>query len=219
MEHAAGSTSMSGRPALSEVDWPETASPADDARGSDRCAIVYRESGRHGEFEVVVTDRRGECRSVARSPAFRRPAFGGLPRRDAARVAHEVLVRRLEAGGWWAVDSGGPWHELGFVRLRTPDMRIARSVLTVVRDAGRARFVAEELDTYGNPTPLVLSVPFGAPRFRRVRTSRRARAALEQLVRRMESDGWKVTAPVGREWYAISWWRSIDETLESPAPR
>jgi hypothetical protein len=201
---------MSERPALSELDWAEAVRPAADARGPDRCALVYRESRRHGEFEVVLTESGGSRRSVARSPAFRRPRFGGLRRRGAARVAHELLVQRLEACGWWPVDSGGPWHELGFVRLRTPGMRKVRSVLTVVREAGRARFVAEELDTYGNPTPLVLSVPFRAPRFLPVRPSRPARAALEQLVRRMEPDGWSVAAAVGKEWYAISFWRRSD---------
>jgi hypothetical protein len=122
-------------------------------------------------------------------------------------VAHELLVRRLEACGWWPVDSGGPWYELGFVRPRTSGMRTVRSLVTVVRQAGQARFLAEELDTYGKPTPLVLSVPFRAPRFVRVPQSAQARTALEELLRRMESDGWRVAATVGKKWYAISLWR------------
>jgi hypothetical protein len=122
-------------------------------------------------------------------------------------VAHELLVRRLEACGWWPVDSAGPRHELEFVRLRTSGMRTVRSLVTVVRQAGQARFLAEELDTYGKPTPLVLSVPFRAPRFVRVPQSAQARTALEELLRRMESDGWRVAATVGKKWYAISLWR------------
>jgi hypothetical protein len=208
--------------AIAEVDGfgrAELLRPAADARGPDRCAIVYKGSRRHGEFEVVVTGAGGSHEPVARSPAFRGPESGRPRRRGAARVAHELVVRRLEACGWWPVDSGGPWHELGFVRLRTADVRAVRCLLTVVRDAGQARFVAEELDTYGNPTPLVLSPPFGARRFLPVGPSRQATAALKQLVSRMESDGWKVATAVGKEWYAISMWRSIDTRPGLAAPR
>ena len=164
---------------------------------------------------MVVTDSGGSRRSVARSPAFRATRFLGLRRPRAARVAQQLLVRRLEACGWWPVDSGGSWHELAFVRPRTSGMRTARSLVTVVRQAGQARFLAEELDTYGTPTPLVLSVPFRARRFARVRQSAQARTALEQLVRGMESDSWRVAAGVGKEWYAISLWRPMDG---SPGP-
>jgi hypothetical protein len=67
-------------------------------------------------------------------------------------VAHELLVRRLEARGWWPVDSGEPRHELGFVfRPRTSGMRTVRSLVTVVRQGERARSLAEELDAYGKP--------------------------------------------------------------------
>ena len=192
---------------MSGVDSVELLRPAADTRGSDRCAIAYSASGRYGEFEVVMTDSGGSRRSVARSPAFRATRFRGLRRPGAARVAHELLVRRLEACGWWPVDSAGPWHELGLVRPRTSGMRTVRSLVTVVRQAGQARFLAEELDTYGKPTPLVLSLPFRAPRFAPVRQSAQAKTALEELVRRMESDGWRVAAAAGNEWYAISLWR------------
>jgi hypothetical protein len=94
-------------------------------------------------------------------------------------------------------------------------MRTVRSLVTVVRQAGQARFLAEELDTYGKPTPLVFSVPFRAPRFVRVPQSGQAKIALEELVRRMESDGWRVAAAVGKEWYAITLWRDMDG---SPGP-
>jgi hypothetical protein len=178
-----------------------------NARGPDRCAIVYRGSGRYGEFHVIVTQKDGSSRSVARSPAFRAPSFGRLRRRGPARVAHELLVLRLEACEWWPVDSGGPWHELQLVRLRGEDTRSRRSFVTVVREASQARFAAEELDSYGEPTPLMVSAPFGAPCFSRVRPSMKAQAALKQLVRRMESEGWKVAGAVGQEWYGISFSR------------
>jgi hypothetical protein len=193
--------------------------PAADARGPDRCGIVYKGSGRYGEFHAVVTETDGPRRSVARSPAFRAPRFGRLRRRGSARIAHELLVSRLEACGWWPVDSGGPWHELGFVRLRGEGGRGKRSMVTVVREAGQARFVAEELDTYGNPTPLMLSAQFRAPRFRGVRRSAQANAALKQLVRRMESEGWKAAAVVGQNWFAISLWRPVGANWEPLAPR
>jgi hypothetical protein len=202
---------------VSGVDSVELLRRAADARGSDRCAIVYSASGRYGEFEVVVTDSGGSRRSVARSPAFRATRFRRPRRPGAARVAHELLVRRLEACGWWPADSGGPWHELGFVRPSTSGLRTVRSLVTVVRQAGQARFLAEELDSYGKPTPLVLSDPFRALRFVRVRPSAQAKTALEELVRRMESDGWRVAAADGKKWYAISLWRSMDGSPGAPS--
>jgi hypothetical protein len=196
------------RPALSEDDSAEAVRPVADASGPERCAIVYRATGRHGEFQVVLTEAGDSRRYVARSPAFPAPTYGALRRRGAARVAHELLVSRLEACGWWPVDAGGPWHRLGFVRRRVEGIRSRRSLVTVAREAGQARFVAEELDTYGKPTPLVISSPFRAPRFLPLRPSRQARAALKELVGRMESMGWKAAVAVGKEhWYAISLWR------------
>jgi hypothetical protein len=183
-----------------------------DARGPDRCAIVYEGSGRYGEFHVVVTETDGSTRSVARSPAFRVPRFGRLRRRGPARVAHELLVTRLEACEWWPVDSGGPWHELRFVRLRGEGARSRRALVTVVRQAGQARFAAEELDSYGKPTPLMVSAAFGAARSHRVPPSKQAKAALKGLVRRMESAGWKAIACVGDDWYTVSFWRSAAES-------
>jgi hypothetical protein len=206
------------QPASSGIDSAETVHPTADARRPNRCAIAYKELDRRGEFHVVVTETGGSYRSVARSPAFCAPRAGALRRRGAIRVAHELLVRRLEARGWLPLDSGGAWYELGFVRVRTPDMRMMRSLVTLARGTGQARFVAEELDTYGNPTPLMLSAPFGAPRFLPVRASRRSRAALQQLLRRMESEGWKVAAAVGKHWYTISLWRPVSAEWEPRAP-
>jgi len=197
-----------GQQAPSELNSAEAARPAPDASGPERCAIVHRTTGPYGEFQVVVTETGDSRRYVARSPVFRVPRYGALQRRGAARVAHELLVSRLEACGWWPVDSGGPWHDVRFVRRRVEGIRSRRSLVTVVRDARQARFVAEELDSYGKPTPLVLSPPFGAPGFLPLRRSRHARAALEELVRRMESMGWTAAVAVGEgRWYAISLWR------------
>jgi hypothetical protein len=196
-----------GRPTATEV-----------GHGPDRCGIIYEQSGRHGEFHVVVTESDGSRRSVARSPGFRPPTFGRPRRRGSARVAHELLVSRLEACEWWPVDSGGPWYELRFVRLRGEATRSRRSLVTVVREEGQARFAAEELDSYGKPTPLMVSTPFGARRLRRVRPSPQAKGALKQLVRRMESEGWKATARVGKDWYAISLWRPIAVDWAPAAP-
>lgn len=208
-----------GQSAAREVNSAGVPRPAAEARGPDRCGIVYKESGRYGEFQVIVTGTDGSRKSVARSPAFRAPRFGRLRRRGPARVAHELLVSRLEACEWWPVDSGGRWHELRFVRLRGEGMRSRRSLVTLVREAGKVRFAAEELDSYGKPTPLLLSTPFGAPRFGRVRPSLQAKAALKQLVRRMESEGWKAATCVGKDWYAISLWRPVSTNWRSLAPR
>jgi hypothetical protein len=196
-------------PEPSEASAADVRHPVANARGPDRCAVVYKGSRRRGEFEVVVTENGASRRCVARSPEFRPPRFGPLRRWGAARVAHELVVVRLAACGWWSVDSGGAWHELPFVRARPAGMRTRRSLVMIVREAGQARFVAEELDAYGNPTPLIVSTPFGAPRFLSVRPSRQARRSLELLLGRMEAEGWKAAAPVGKNWYAISLWRPV----------
>jgi hypothetical protein len=195
---------------LTENDSARGACPPAAARRPDRCAIAYQGSGRHGEFQVVVTEADRSPKSVSRSPAFRVPKVGGVRRRGAARAAHDLLVRRLEAAGWWPAGSGEAWYELGFVRLRTAGMGNAHSLVTVVRDGRQARFLAEELETYGNPTPLVVSVPFNAPRSRAVPRSPQAKAALKELVMRMRAHGWKVAAPVGEKWHAISLSRRSD---------
>jgi hypothetical protein len=194
------------RPSPSDVDSAALGA-ATDAPTPDRCTIVYKRSHLQGAFEVVVTDADGSHRSVARSPAFRARSSAVSRWRRAARLAHAVLVWRLEACGWRSVGSGETWHNLRFVRARPAGMRSMRSVVTLVREAGRARFVAEELDSHGNPTPLLVSPAFAAQRFLPVRPSRRATAALRQLVMRMESEGWKVAAALGNDWYAISLWR------------
>lgn len=188
------------------------------APGPDRCAIAYMESGRNGEFRVVVTEIGGSTSCVARSPAFPAPRFGPVRRWGRARAAHDLLVSRLEACGWWPVDTGGSWHELAFVRLRGEGERSRRSLVRVVRQAGEARFLAEELDSYGNPTPLVVSAPIRAPRFRRVPRSMGAKTELKQLVRRMESRGWRAGA-VGKDWYALSLWRPPTASRGSRARR
>ena len=196
------------QPELTEVGSAHVR-PAADARGPNRCAIVYKRQRRYGEFQVVVTEKGGSRKPVARSPGFRAPRFGATRQWGAARVAHELLVSRLAACGWWSVNSGGAWHEVEFVRARPAGMRTRRSLVTVVREAGHARFVAEELDAYGNPAPLMLSAPFRAHRFLPVRPSRQARRSLDQLVARMESEGWRVATAVGKNWYAISLWRPV----------
>jgi hypothetical protein len=217
-EHRARRHSRSEREPAGDIGSVEVARPRADARRQDRCAIVYKPSGCNGEFRVVVPETGSSPTCVARSPAFRAPRFGPVRRSGPARTAHELLVSRLEACGWLAVDASGMWHEGEFVRPRDEDERSVRSLVTVVRDAGQARFVAEELDTYGSPTPLVVSPAFDAPRFRRVRPSTDAKAALKQLVRRMESGGW-MAGPVGRHWYAISLWRPVRANRGLRAPR
>ena len=193
---------------------PPATAPARDALESpppqrrrsqapDRCAIAYRESDNQGEFQVVVTDADGSLRSAASSPAF--PASTGeIRRKGAARAAHEVLVQRLLVCGWWPADSGGEWPELEFIRGESADWEGGRSLVTVVRDGGRARFVADELDSFGNPTPLEASHTFRASTLVSVRPSRQAKAAMKRLLARLEVDGWKVAGQVGDAWYAIS---------------
>jgi hypothetical protein len=207
------------QPEPSEAGAADVLRPVADVRGPDRCAVVYKGSRRRGEFEVVVTENGASRRCVARSPEFRSPRFGAARRWGPARAAHELVVLRLTACGWWSVDSGGAWHELQFVRARPAGMRTRRSLVTVVREAGQARFMADEVDAYGNPTPLMVSTPFGAPRFLSVRPSRQARRSLEQLLGRMEAEGWEVAAPVGKNWYAISLWRPVSTNGDPHGPR
>jgi hypothetical protein len=182
-----------------EVDRPR--SPREQPE-PERCVIEYRGSDRQGEFHVVIAEADGSRRTVARSPAF--PAPGGEMRGSrAARAAHELLVQRLDVCGWWPAGSAEAWPELEFIRVRPGDSVDARSFVTVVREGGRARFVAEELDRYGNPTPLIASEPFSAPRLLPVRPSRRAKAALDELLLRMEAEGWTFAEATEGEWYAI----------------
>jgi hypothetical protein len=182
---------------------PPQPSPRPRSRAPDRCAIVYREADSQGEFQVIVTDVDGSQRPAASSPAF--PASAGeIRQKGAARAAHDVLVQRLLVCGWWPADSSGEWPELQFVRGESADWEGGRSLVTVVRDGGRARFVADELDSFGNPTPLEESHTFRAPSLVSVRPSRQAKAALKRLLTRLEIDGWKVAGQVGDAWYAIS---------------
>jgi hypothetical protein len=185
------------------------------ARALDRCAIGYRESDGEGEFQVLVTDADGSHRSAARSPAF--PASAGeVRRRGAARAAHELLVQRLLVCGWWPSGSGGEWPELEFIRPEPADPAHGRSLVTVVREGGRAHFAAEELDNFGNPTPLDASDAFRAPPLIPVRPSRQAKAALKRLLARMEDDGWKIAGQAGDAWYAI--WLSRRRSVHRPVP-
>ena len=182
---------------------PRPPSPRHRSQALDRCAIAYRESDGQGEFQVVVTGADGSHRSVARSPAF--PASAGeIRRKGAARAAHELLVQRLLVCGWWPKDSGGEWPELEFVRAQPTDPDAGRSLVAVVRDGGRARFVADELDSFGNATPLQASQAFRAPALVSVRPSRQAKAAMKRLLARLEVDGWRVAGQVGDTWYAIA---------------
>jgi hypothetical protein len=76
-------------------------------------------------------------------------------------------------------------------------------VVTLIRRAGQARFVVEQIDAYGNPTPVSLSAPFPAPRTRLGRPTSQAKATYKQLVERMEADGWKLVGVARSEWYAM----------------
>jgi hypothetical protein len=196
--------------AVEPQPWPDAreAEPLRGARPADaaepeRCVIKYRASDRQGEFRVVVTEADGTARTVARSPAF--PVQGGeTPRSEAARAAHDLLVQRLDVSGWWPAGSAEAWPELEFIRVRPADPDDVRSFVTVVREGGRARFVVEELDGYGNPTPLFASESFRAPRLLPVRPSRQAKGALDDLLLRIEVDGWRFAEETEGEWYAIS---------------
>jgi Rho termination factor, N-terminal domain len=178
-----------------------------EAPEAERCTIRHRAAGANGEFHVLVTDTDGSHSSVARSPAFPSRA-GGIRRTGAARAAHDLLAQRLIVAGWWPADSRDAWPEIQFVRISPAGSAGARSLVTVVREGGRARFVIEELDSYGNATPLVASDLFWAPRLLPVRPSRHAKAALKQLLDRLEPDGWTVAEHIGAEWYSLSLWRS-----------
>lgn len=192
------------RPSARHVPSPRGRQP--DTRKAERCAIAYRASDGHGEFQVLVTAADGSQTAAARSPAFPAPV-GELRRTGAIRAAHELLVRRLIVAGWWPADGGGTWPEIQFVRVRPAADAGGRALITVVREGGRAHFVAEELDGYGNPTPMVASDPFRCPRPLPVRASRQAKAALAELVDRLERDGWAVAEQVGHDWYSLSLWR------------
>jgi hypothetical protein len=199
---------LDGQPALREVDSGEARHQGgDDPRNLEWCAIVCKRSRGRIEFHVVVIEKGGAHRSVARSPALRAPNFGALRQRGAARVAHDDLVSRLAARGWRPVDSSGAWYEVGFVRDRAVGVQRKRSVVTASREGGQAWFVVETLDTHGNGTQLEVSARFEVPRFRSIRPTEQAKSAHEQIVSRMESEGWVVVGNAWDEWYAASFER------------
>jgi hypothetical protein len=199
---------LEGQPALREVDSGEAEHQGgDEPRNLEWCAIVCKRSRGRIEFHVVVIEKGGAHRSVARSPALRAPSFGALRQRGAARVAHDDLVSRLAASGWRPVDSSGAWYEVGFVRERAVGVQMERSVVTAAREGGQAWFVVETLDTYGNGAQLEVSARFEVPRFRSTRPTEQAECAHEQLVSRMESEGWVVVGNACDEWYAASFER------------
>ena len=201
------SATSSSEPATRQP--PQSPAPRPASRRPERCTIVYRESDRKGEFHVMVTGGDGSQRSAAHSPSFR--AKVGEPRRSGAtEAAHHLLVERLVASGWWPAGSSEEWPEIEFVRVRPAGPLSARSLVTVGRSGGRARFVVEKLDAYGNPTPLATSEPFKAPRLLPIRPSKQAQSALKELLERVEQVGWKVDEHVGDEWYAVSLWRRRD---------
>jgi hypothetical protein len=186
-------------------------------RSPDRCGIVYREANGQGEFQVVVSGADGAADLVGRSPAFR-AGPGELRRRGAARAAHELLVQRLLVCGWWPADAEEAWPELEFTRIEPAESTGGRALVTVEREGGRARFLVEELDRFGNPTPLMASDEFRVPPLLPVRPSRQAKAALKDLVASMEYDGWRAADHVGDSWYAISLWRRRPSGAELSPP-
>jgi HEAT repeat protein len=197
-----------------------------DAPGSSAmewCAIVYTRQRRQAEFQVVVIEKDGSRRHVGGSPTFRAPMFGAVRRRGKAQAAHEVLVTRLTASGWRPVDAGGAWHELGFIRSGGEEGSTARSLVTAVREAGSARFVAEGFDAYGNPTRLGRSDLFPARQRRPVPRTEEAEAAHEELLQHLESEGWNIVGSAGADWFSIALERPTDERGRShravdPAP-
>ena len=175
------------------------------------CAIVYTRQRRQAEFQVVVIEKDGSRRHVGSSPTFRAPMFGAVRRRGQAQASHELLVSRLTAAGWRPMDAGGEWHELGFIRSSAEEGSTARSLVTVVREAGSARFVAEGFDAYGNPNRLGRSALFPAPQRRAVPRNAEAEAAHEELLQRLEAQGWNIVGSAGPDWFSVALERSTDE--------
>jgi HEAT repeat protein len=203
-----------GRPSRDEEQPVVGEVNSADAAGSpamEWCAIVYTRQRRQAEFQVVVIEKDGARRHVASSPTFRPPMFGAVRRHGKAQAAHDILVSRLTASGWRPVDAGGAWHELGFIRSSAEEGSTARSLVTTVREAGSARFVAEEFDSYGNPRRLARSALFPAPPRRPVPRTEEAEAAHEELLQRLESEGWNTVGSAGPDWFSIALERPIEE--------
>jgi HEAT repeat protein len=192
---------------VGEVDSTET--PGSSAM--EWCAIVYQRQRRQAEFQVVVIEKDGSRRHVGTSPPFRAPMFGAVRRRGKALAAHDLLVSRLTASGWRPVDAGGAWHELGFIRSSTEEGSTARALVTAVREAGSARFVAEQFDAYGNPSRLARSADFPAPLRRPIARTEEAQTAHEELLERLESEGWSIADSAGSDWFLTALERRLDE--------
>jgi HEAT repeat protein len=175
------------------------------------CAIVYQRQRSQAEFQVVVIEKDGSRRHVGSSPTFRAPMFGAVRRRGKAQAAHELLVSRLTASGWRPMDAGGEWHELGFIRSSAEEGSTARSLVTAVREAGSARFVAEGFDAYGSPHRVARSGLFPAPRSRPIARTEEAKAAHEELLERLESEGWNIVGSAGTDWFQTALERPREE--------
>jgi hypothetical protein len=71
----------------------------DTLRALGWCCIACVRSGRRGEFRVIVLEKDGRRRSIARSASFRVGRSGRIAARGAASAAHDALVSELIAAG------------------------------------------------------------------------------------------------------------------------
>ncbi len=148
---------------------------------------------------------------VARSDPFRTPLsvrtlpLRRLPNLGAPRRAHDLLVKRLVATGWEQMQTRGRWHDTALLRTRPGSEPVARdrALIGCRRGGPTAQFYAEALDTYGNVTSVVESEPFSINTWAvRLRPNYDARAAHEQFLGQLSSDGWASAGEPSSDWYA-----------------
>lgn len=166
---------------------------------------------RGGEFHVLAVEVGGRRKVVARSQPFRTAlwcrilSLRRLPHLGAPRRAHDLLVKRLVASGWRQMQTRGRWHDTALLRTRPGPQsgEQERAVIWCRRGGPTAQFYAEALDTYGNVTSEAQSEPFSInPWSVRLRPTYDARAAHEQFLEQLSSDGWASAGEPTWAWYA-----------------
>jgi hypothetical protein len=183
---------------------PAPQAGATGSQALEWCCIACVRSGRQAAFHVLVVEKGGSRRSVVRSPSFRLGRSGRIRARGESRAAYDALVSRLVASGWRRVDSSGAWHDSGFVRPQPDPQRppVDRLMISCRRDGRSARFFADELDEYGNPTQSAESPPFVPSRWPAVKVTDEAKAAHSALLHGLQSDGWSVIDAASDAWFA-----------------
>jgi len=179
--------------------------PKPPSAGSARwCSIVLKRTERGAEFQVLALGESGERRVVGRSDPIKLSRSGEARDRGQAKEAHEALTRQLVGAGWTPVGARGRWHDLAFVRSPALDgPKPRRLVIRLTREGQMGRFLADELDEYGNPTAVDHSDEFSlTPGMPDAPPTEEAQVAHQALLMKLTRAGWAQSGAPGPEWHS-----------------